>query len=137
MTPERASGVVNASGAGATSGTVFMRDEARAVALDLGERIRDVRLAELAFDEAERQLQPLRNYPWRRLGLAEGHAGLAVFFAALDVIDPSGRWDRAAHAHMERAAERFDKSLGLGMFGGLAGLGLAGFLLSREGSRYQ
>jgi hypothetical protein len=106
-------------------------------AMQVGMRLRDVSDARCAFDSAEAQLRHLALGPWRRDGLAEGHAGLALLFGALDEVQPGSRWDQVAHVHLKDAVSSLARRSDLGLFAGLTGAGIAAHELSRGGERYQ
>jgi hypothetical protein len=76
---------------------------------------------------------------WQPTTLAQGDAGLALSCAYLDTCFPNEGWDRVGHHYLTVAAEeaQLSSALPLGLFGGLAGLALAGWSLSRDCTRYR
>lgn len=56
--------------------------------------------------------------------------GLALLFGALDVVQPSDGWDSVAHEHLEEAVRGLGASRHMGLFAGLAGVGVVAQELS-------
>ena len=110
-------------------------DHATRVAAEIARRCSDpgrVRRAVAAYADQSPYAELL---PWRPATLAQGHAGTAVLCAELDRREPGAGWDRLGHLHLQtavRAVGPHDVSL----FSGLAGVGMAGLLLSAGRSRY-
>jgi lantibiotic modifying enzyme len=71
--------------------------------------------------------------------MAQGYAGLALFFGYLDYSFPDEGWDRVARNHIELAVRATEKQpqISLGLFSGLSGLAFAASYLSRDGARYR
>jgi hypothetical protein len=114
------------------------RDAALAVALHVARRCCEPRRIAEALGAAARQTQYPQALRWQPHSIADGDAGLAVLCAAAGACLPGEDWDRVGHGFLDaaaRGAERADR-LGLGLFGGTAGLAFAIDALSRDGTRY-
>jgi lantibiotic biosynthesis protein len=109
------------------------------VARDVAQRLADQQRVRLAISAAPRQTAYPLAVSWQSQGLAQGDAGIALSCAHLDACFPDERWDRIGHTYLAVAAEGAERSTyaSAGMFGGLAGLALAAWSLSRGGTRYQ
>jgi class I lanthipeptide synthase len=110
-----------------------------ATATEVAGRVADpARVAETAAAAAGQTAHPASVH-WRAHAVGQGHAGLALLFAALDQRLPGDGWDLTAHRHLEvavRAAERQPR-LPAGLFAGLGGIGLVASCLSGGGGRYR
>jgi hypothetical protein len=109
------------------------------VAHDVAVRIADRERVRLATAEAVRQTAFPRSVYWQPSAVAQGDAGLAVLFAYLDACYDDEGWDRLAHEALARAVEPVQdgSAVGPGLFTGLSGVGMAGWLAARRGTRYQ
>ncbi|MGY1694613.1 lanthionine synthetase C family protein [Geodermatophilus sp. SYSU D00814] len=76
---------------------------------------------------------------WRAPSVAQGHAGLAVLFGALDTAFPTDGWDRIGHRHLTWASRAFERgpSHDASLFTGAAGLGFAALTLAGGRTRYR
>ena len=109
-----------------------------AAALDVATRLTDAELVARANAEAARQTQFPETVYWEPSGVAQGDAGLALFFGYVDQCFPGEGWDAVAHRYLTAAARGAERGiLPLGIFGGLSGLAFAASRLSRAGTRYQ
>jgi hypothetical protein len=109
------------------------------VAAEVAQRLRDRRRVDEASAAAATQTafpQSARRQP---ASLAQGDAGLALTCAYLDACFPDEGWDRIGHAYLVVAAEEAERraQLPVGLWGGMAGLGLAAWSLCRNATRYQ
>ena len=75
---------------------------------------------------------------WEQHGVAQGDAGLAIMCGYLDTCFPDEGWDTLGHSWLTSAAHEAERAdhLPIGLFDGVSGLGLAAWLVSRDGSRY-
>jgi lantibiotic biosynthesis protein len=75
---------------------------------------------------------------WEPHGVAQGDAGLAIMCGYLDACFPDEGWDTFGHRWLTSAAHEAERAdhLPIGLFDGVSGLGLAAWLLSRDGRRY-
>jgi hypothetical protein len=80
-----------------------------------------------------------RAVHWQPASLAQGHAGLALVCAYIDICVAEQGWDRVGHGYLFMAAESAEHSpfLPSGMSSGIAGVAFAGCSLSRGASRYR
>jgi hypothetical protein len=113
--------------------------QATKVVRDVAERLRDRQRVELAVAAAPTQTAFPLAVRWQAPTLAQGDAGLALTCAYLDAFWANEGWDRIGHNYLATAAVGAENmpQLSTGMFGGLAGLALSGWLLSRGGTRYR
>ena len=76
---------------------------------------------------------------WHPLSIDHGDLGLALVYAAADEADPDGGWDERAFVHVQRFVAAYQQidDLGIGLFGGTAGVAFALRALSRGGTRYR
>jgi lantibiotic biosynthesis protein len=82
-----------------------------------------------------RRMEPLfPGAPWA----ANGAAGIAVFYRALDTALPHQGWDNVAHVSLERAVRSMclAPTSPLGALDGRAGIAMTAVLLARDGSSY-
>jgi lantibiotic biosynthesis protein len=109
------------------------------VAAEAAQRLRDRRGVERASAAAARQTAFPQSVRWQPVSLAYGDAGLAVACAYLDACFPDEGWDRIGYGYLIVAAEDAERyaRLPAGLWGGMAGLGLAAWSLSRNATRYQ
>jgi lantibiotic biosynthesis protein len=109
------------------------------VAWQLAEALRDHERVRAAVAAAPTQTDYPLTIHWQPSTLAQGDAGLALACAYLDTCFPNAGWDRVGHHYLSVAAEgaQLSSTLSLGLFGGLAGLALAGWSLSRDCTRYR
>jgi lantibiotic biosynthesis protein len=116
-----------------------LASKAVAVAGDVAQRLRDRRNVEAASAAAVGQLAFLQPAGWQPTSLAQGDAGLALTCAYFDCCFPDGGWDRIGHGYLAVAAKGAEGHpyLPMGLFDGLAGLGLAAWSLHRNATRYQ
>lgn len=113
--------------------------KAVAVAADVAQRLRDRGNVEAASAAAVGQSAFPRPVGWQPTSLAQGDAGLALACAYFDSCFPDGGWDRIGHGYLAAAAEGAERHpyLPMGLFDGLAGIGLAAWSLHRDATRYQ
>ena len=78
-----------------------------------------------------------RSVPRQQISLAQGNTGVAFGCGYLDSCFAGDGWDRTAHRYLASATREGLPGLSVGMFDGLAGLGLTACSLSRGGTRYQ
>lgn len=115
---------------------------ARGAARDLGReilhRIRD-RWETTRDDGIPHPLAPGVRLPWHPLSTEAGDLGLALVFASADRLDPDAGWDERAHGHVVAVVEayRHTAALGVGLFGGTAGVAHLLRSVSRDGTRYR
>jgi lantibiotic biosynthesis protein len=109
------------------------------VACAVAEHLRDRQRVGLAVAVAPTQTAFPRTIGWLAPTLAQGDAGIALTCAYLDACLAEQGWDRIGHGYLTTAADGAERlpHLSAGMFGGLAGLAFAGWLLSREATRYR
>jgi hypothetical protein len=108
------------------------------VVADLGHRVGTASTLARAIATSPLQTGFPEAVSWRAPSVAQGHAGLAVLFGALDTTYPQQGWDRLGHEHLSIAAHAAADTPGLpaSLFCGSAGLGFAALGLSRGGERY-
>jgi lantibiotic biosynthesis protein len=113
--------------------------QAVTVAAEVAQRLQDRRSVEGASAAAVRQTAFPQSVYWRPVSLAQGDSGLAVACAYLDACFPDEGWDRIGHGYLIMAAKGAERhaQLPVGLWCGLAGLGLAAWSLSRDATRYQ
>jgi class I lanthipeptide synthase len=116
-------------------GAGLATDVARDVAIRLADRER----VQLAMAEAARQTAFPRSVYWQPSAVAQGDAGLAILFSYLDGCYGDEGWDEMAHEALARAVAPVQdgSDVGPGLFTGLSGIGIAGWLAARQGTRYQ
>jgi lantibiotic biosynthesis protein len=109
------------------------------VAGDVAQRLRDRRSVEAACAAAVRQTAFPKVVCWQPASLAQGDAGLALACAYLDSCFAGEGWDRIGHGYLTVAAEDAGRHsyMPIGLWGGMAGLGLAAWSLCRDATRYQ
>jgi lantibiotic biosynthesis protein len=109
------------------------------VASNVAQRLRDRRDVEAAYSAAVRQAAFPEVVCWQPASLAQGDAGLALACAYLDSCFSGAGWDRIGHGYLTGAAEDAGRHpyMPIGMWSGLAGLGLAAWSLCRDATRYQ
>lgn len=114
-------------------------DRAKNVVRDLAERLRDQHRVALAVAAAPTQTAFPLAVRWLAPSLAQGDAGIALTCAYLDAWWPDEGWDQAGHSYLSTAAVAAENSpqLSPAMFGGLTGLALAAWSLSRGATRYR
>src|SRR2546423_12538453 len=78
-------------------------ESAKAVAREVGDRLRDPDVFVRAIASAPTQSAAPEYAAWRPVELAQGHPGLAITFAQLDACFPHEGWNGAAHAQVELA----------------------------------
>jgi hypothetical protein len=117
----------------------MLGDRAKNVVRDLAERLRDQHRVALAVAAAPTQTAFPLAVRWLAPSLAQGDAGIALTCAYLDAWWPDEGWDQAGHSYLSTAAVAAENSpqLSLAMFGGLTGLALAAWSLSRGATRYR
>lgn len=110
-----------------------------AVAADAADRLRNRDSVTQAWAAARAQTAFPRSVNRDPVSLAQGEAGMALTCSYLDDCFPGEGWDRAGRHYLSVAASQAEARsyLGAGLFSGVAGLGFAGFSLSRAGTRYQ
>jgi len=116
-----------------------LESSARAVALDVAERLRDRDRLEAAIAATMTQTE-FPEYPhWEPYSVPQGDAGLAVLAGYVDACVPGRGWDATAHQLLAIAARGSEQAPYLlpGLHGGLAGLAFAASTLSRGGTRYR
>jgi thiopeptide-type bacteriocin biosynthesis protein len=81
----------------------------------------------------------LRSTHWLPYSVAQGYAGIAIFWGYMDACFPDEKWDVTGREALELAARDAEGRLSvtIGSFSGLSGLGLAAWNLSRGGVRYR
>jgi lantibiotic biosynthesis protein len=116
-----------------------LADRAVTVMAEAAQRLRDRRSVEEASAAAARQTAFPQSVRWQPVSLAHGDAGLALACAYLDACFPDEGWDRTGHGYLIAAAEDAERhaQLPAGLWGGMAGLGLAAWSLCRNATRYQ
>jgi len=72
---------------------------------------------------------------WHPASVAMGYAGLALLFGQLERCHPGEGWELRAHNCLELAVYECD-DVGVGLFGGLAGVAMVAWSLSANGHRY-
>jgi lantibiotic modifying enzyme len=109
------------------------------VACDVANRLLDPQRVEAAALMAREQTSHPEAMHWVSYGIAQGFAGLALLWGALDHVDPNDGWDVIAHDHLTRAAGGADEQPlpPPGIFAGISGLAFAAWYASRAGTRYQ
>jgi len=117
----------------------MLGDRAKNVVRDLAERLRDQHRVALAVAAAPTQTAFPLAVRWLAPSLAQGDAGIALTCAYLDAWWPDEGWDQAGHSYLSTAAVAAENSpqLSPAMFGGLTGLALAAWSLSRGATRYR
>jgi hypothetical protein len=111
---------------------------ARDVAVEVARRATDVDLVADACAVAATQTAYPSTVRWAPGSVAQGDAGLALLAGQLDAYEPGVGWDVVAHHFLAVAARDAERaSTGSSLFSGLAGLGLAAALASRDGQRYR
>jgi hypothetical protein len=117
----------------------MLGDRAKSVVRDLAERLRDQHRVALAVAAAPTQTAFPLAVRWLAPSLAQGDAGIALTCAYLDAWWPDEGWDQAGHSYLSTAAVAAENSpqLSPAMFGGLTGLALAAWSLSRGATRYR
>ncbi len=110
-------------------------DVARAVA----DRLADQAVLDTAVTAARTQTTFPASVGWRGHTIANGYAGTALLFAAVDARRPDEGWDRVGHRHLTAAvtAMRASRVTSPSLFGGLAGVGFAAMTLAAGRDRYQ
>lgn len=113
--------------------------KATEVAREVGERLREPERAAAVATVAAGQTAFSGSVRWCPHDLAQGDAGLAVFYGGLDACFPGSGWDITAHRYLALAASGAEalRPLPPGVFGGLGGVAFAAWLLSRGGQRYR
>jgi hypothetical protein len=112
-------------------GEQVIRDVAKRVsAPQIVERAAEVMLTQTAFP---------RSTHWLPYSVAQGYAGIAIFWGYMDACFPDERSDVTGREALELAAHDAEGRLSvtIGSFSGLSGLGLAAWNLSRGGVRYR
>jgi hypothetical protein len=109
------------------------------LARDVAVRVADRERVQRAIAEAAGQTAFPRSVYWEPYAVAQGDAGLACLFSYLDACFDDEGWDRLAHEALARAVEPVQEGLGVGpgLFTGLSGIGMAGWLAARHRARYQ
>jgi lantibiotic biosynthesis protein len=108
------------------------------VAFEVAGRIADPRVLDAAVAASRRQTSYPVAVHWREHSIAQGRAGLAVLYAAMDAAQPAGGWDRTGHAALAGAASAAERAgwVGGSLYAGLAGLGFAAVMLAAGRPRY-
>ncbi|MDX8365447.1 lanthionine synthetase C family protein [Cytobacillus sp. IB215665] len=72
------------------------------------------------------------------LGLSGGMAGYCLLFGELDRFSPDDGWDLIGHQYMVQIQQKVQEQgiSTFSLYSGLAGVGMAAFALSRQGTRY-
>ena len=105
------------------------------MACTVAERLRDPMDVERAASIAYARTTLAIKLGWHPATVAMGYAGLALLFGQLERCRPDEGWDLRAHNCLELAAYECD-DLGLGLFGGITGVAMVAWNLSRNGERY-
>jgi hypothetical protein len=108
------------------------------VASEVAGRLADRALLAAAVAASRRQTTLPLGIRWREHTIAQGQAGLAVLYAAMDAAQPARGWDRVGHAALARAASAAERagSIGGSLYTGVAGLGFAAVMLAAGRPRY-
>jgi hypothetical protein len=115
-----------------------MAADAVAVARDVASRLREPSRVELALERCQADTRHPTALHWRSDAVAQGHAGLAILWAAADGSFPDEGWDKVGHEHLTLAARAAEQRTthSLGMQSGVGGLAFAAWRSSRRGTRY-
>jgi hypothetical protein len=105
---------------------------------EVGRRLTHAPTLARAVSLSSRQTGYPEAFRWWAPSVAQGHAGLAVLYGALDATYPEQGWDRVGHLHLATAAHAAASApvLPPSLFSGSAGLGFAALCLARDGRRY-
>jgi hypothetical protein len=108
------------------------------VAFEVAGRIADPRVLDAAVGASRRQTSYPVTVQWREHGIAQGRAGLAVLYAAMDAAQPASGWDRTGHQALAGAASAAERAgwIGGSLYAGLAGVGFAAVMLAAGRPRY-
>jgi hypothetical protein len=112
--------------------------EVLSVAAEVAGRLSDPAVLGAAVDASREQTTLPLGIRWREHTIAQGQAGLAVLYAAMDAAQPASGWDRTGHQALAGAASAAERAGGIGgsLYTGLAGLGFAGVMLAAGRPRY-
>jgi hypothetical protein len=112
--------------------------EELSVASEVARRLADPAVLGAAVDASRRQTTFPLGIRWREHTIAQGQAGLAVLYAAMDAAQPGHGWDRVGHAALASAASAAERAgrIGGSLYTGLAGLGFAAVMLAAGRPRY-
>jgi len=118
--------------------TAQQRGRVAEVVTDLGHRLGTAGVLTRAIAASRVQTGFPEAVQWWDPSLAQGHAGIAVLFGALDTTYPGQAWDRLGHRHLALAARAAEQVpwLPAALFSGSAGLGFAALCLSQGRQRY-
>jgi hypothetical protein len=105
----------------------------------LASRLSSKEILAQAIDATRVQTAFPRSVQWIPYSVAQGYAGLALFWAQMDACFPGEGWDLRGRDHLALAARDLERSEQppLGIFAGVAGVAFAAWGLSRGGTRYQ
>jgi lantibiotic biosynthesis protein len=108
------------------------------VACEVAGRLADPEVLGAAVSASRRQTTFPLGIQWRDHTVAQGHAGLALLYAAMDAAQPAGGWDRVGHAALANATSAAERAgwIGGSLYTGLAGLGLTAVTLAAGRPRY-
>jgi lantibiotic modifying enzyme len=109
------------------------------LARDLARRLADADFVDQVVADVRRQTEGLPSVAWIPFSIAQGDAGLGLFFGCLDACLPGEGWERIAHSAIERAARAVEHhgDPALGLYAGVSSLAFAVLSLSRGGRRYR
>ena len=112
--------------------------ERLSVASEVAGRLADPAVLDAAVGASRRQTTLPLGIRWREHTIAQGQAGLAVLYAAMDAAQPARGWDRVGHAALARAGSAAERAgwIGGSLYTGLAGLGFAAVTLAAGRPRY-
>lgn len=110
--------------------------KAMMMACAVAERVRKPLDVERAASIAYAQSSLPIKLGWQPASVAMGYAGLALLFGQLERCRPGEGWELEASNCLELAVNECEDA-GPGLFGGLAGVALTGWLLSENGQRYK
>ncbi len=105
------------------------------IAVTLARRLREPMEVERAAAIAYAQSNLPVRLGWHPASVSMGYAGLALLFDQLDRCQPEAGWQADAQNCLELAVCECE-DVGLGLFGGLAGVAMTTWCLSRNGERY-
>jgi hypothetical protein len=112
--------------------------EGLSVASEVAGRLADSAVLAAAVSASRRQTTFPLGIRWREHTIAQGQAGLAVLYAAMDASQPGRGWDRVGHAALAGAASAAERARRIdgSLYTGLAGLGFAAVMLAAGRPRY-
>jgi lantibiotic modifying enzyme len=113
--------------------------QAADVAREVASRMRAPEQVRACAEAAARQSAFPDWMHWRSHEVAQGDAGLALFYGYLDDCSPGSGWDDVARDYLVAAARSAEQlgHRGSGLFSGIGGIAFAADALSRGGTRYR